>query len=172
MLHKENLDQTLAHFDIEKSFSEDARQRLNRAWEHLPAWPDVANGMQLLRSFGFVAPCSNGSIALSIRLARFAGFSWDTVLGAEVARNYKPKSEVYRAAVNALALKPEEVVMVAAHNDDLEAASKEGLQTAFFPRVREYGPDQAKDHKAEKNWTYVATDLLDLASQICSERRA
>ena len=37
-----------------------------------------------------IAPCSNGHIAQSVDLARHAGLPWDAILGAEIARAYKP----------------------------------------------------------------------------------
>lgn len=169
ILHRENLDETLAAFGIEEAFDAAARAELNHAWESLSPWPDVIEGLDRLRHFGFLAPCSNGSVALSVRLARFAGFQWDAIVGAETARDYKPKPEVYRASVGALGLSPDQVVMVAAHNGDLAAAAREGLQTAFFPRPTEHGPGQSEDLTAEGDWTYLARDLVDLVEQIEEE---
>lgn len=168
VLHRENLDETLAAFGIDVAFDHDARDMLNRAWERLPPWPDVARGMDRLRPLGFLAPCSNGSVALSVRLARFAGLQWDAILGAETAQAYKPTLDVYRRSVQALGLPAHRVVMVAAHNADLEAAREAGLETAFFPRPSEHGPGQTKDLTAEGDWTYVAHDLLDLAQQVAA----
>ncbi|MDX8354539.1 haloacid dehalogenase type II [Cognatiyoonia sp. IB215182] len=166
ILHRENLDETLTIFGLSEAFDETARIALNHAWECLPPWPDVRDGMDQLRPFGFLAPCSNGSVALSVCLARFAGFQWDTIVGAETAQSYKPDLEVYRASAQALGLRPDQVVMVAAHNSDLAAAAEAGLQTAFFPRPSEHGPGQTTDLTAEGDWTYVARDLVDLAGQI------
>jgi len=36
ILHRENLDETLAHFDIADAFDDRARADLNQAWEKLP----------------------------------------------------------------------------------------------------------------------------------------
>ena len=80
-----------------------------------------------------------------VGLARHAGLPWDAVLGAEIARAYKPQPEVYLRSVEALGLRPEEVTMVAAHNGDLEAAAACGLGTAFVARPAEHGPGQ--DHR-------------------------
>ncbi|TBN41084.1 haloacid dehalogenase type II [Paracoccus subflavus] len=166
LLHRENLDQTLTAMGIADAFDEAARNALNRAWECLPPWPDVHQGMDRLRPFGLLAPCSNASIALSARLARFAGLRWDAVLGAEIAQDYKPRPEVYLAAARAFGLGPEQVVMVAAHNRDLAAARAAGLGTAFFARPTEYGPGQDRDLKPEEDWDLVARDLADLAGQV------
>lgn len=169
ILHRENLDATLTAFGLDEVFDDAARRDLSHAWERLPPWPDVHDGLQRLRPFGLLAPCSNASVALSVRLARFAGLQWDTIVGAETARGYKPDLAVYRTSVQALGLRPDQVVMVAAHNGDLAAAAAVGLQTAFFSRPSEHGPGQTKDLTAEGDWTYTARDLIDLAAQVAAE---
>ena len=69
-------------------------------------------------------------------------------------------------AARLLGLRPEQVMMVAAHNNDLAAAQKHGLKTAFVPRVTEYGPLQDKDFKADGDWDVVAADFNDLAARM------
>lgn len=166
ILHRENLDETLTAFGIEAEFDDEARVELNHAWEHLPPWPDVAEGMDRLRRFGLLGPCSNASVALSVRLARFAGLQWDAIVGAETAQAYKPALEVYKRSARTLGLPTNHIVMVAAHNVDLAAAADAGLQTAFIPRLSEHGPGQTNDLTAEGDWSYVAQDLVHLAEQI------
>ncbi|HEU0221275.1 MAG TPA: HAD-IA family hydrolase, partial [Paracoccaceae bacterium] len=136
------------------------------AWERLPPWPDVPPGLARLRSRFLLAPCSNGSIALMARLARFAGLSWDCILGADIARSYKPNPLVYLASCAALRLPPARVMMVAAHNGDLEAARAAGLRTGFFPRPAEHGTGQTTDLAPSQPWHVVASDLLDLAGKL------
>ena len=165
-LHRENLDIVLDRFGISDQFDEPARQALNHAWEKLPPWTDVVSGLNAIRKNAIIAPCSNGSIALMVRLAKHAGLSWDCILGAAIARDYKPKRHVYLASCAALRLDPVEVMMVAAHNDDLHAAASCGLQTAFIPRPAEYGPEQTTDLAPSGNWTIVARDVEHLAAQL------
>ena len=95
-LHRENLDETLQVFGIGDAFDHQAREDLSSAWERLPPWPDVCAGMARLQPLGFLAPCSNASIAMSVRMARYADFRWDAICGAELARDYKPSPSVYR----------------------------------------------------------------------------
>jgi 2-haloacid dehalogenase len=78
-------------------------------------------------------------------LARRNGWHWDAILGAEHARDYKPKLEVYRAAADAFDCAPGEVMMVAAHSSDLEAAARAGLRTAFIARPDEFGPGRGEN---------------------------
>ena len=166
VLHRENLDATLAEFGLDDAVKDAGRARLNRAWETLPPWPDAMPGLEALRSRYLIAPCSNGSIALMARLARSAGLPWDAIVGADIARAYKPQAAVYSASAEALGLAPEAVMMVAAHNFDLAAAREAGLKTALIPRPDEYGPTGAPDLAPSDDWEAVAPDFLALARQL------
>jgi 2-haloacid dehalogenase len=159
-LHLENLHR------VAESFGVAAPDSLNAAWEKLDPWPDVVPGLERLKKTHIIAPCSNGSIALMTRLAKYAGLPWDCILGAEIARDYKPKSQVYLASCAALRLEPREVMMVAAHNDDLAAARDAGLATGFVPRPAEHGPDQTTDLAPSSDWDLVAGDFEDLARHV------
>ena len=164
-LHLENLRIVADRFGVT------ADDALNTAWEKLDPWPDVVAGLTALRVHGLIAPCSNGSIALMSRLARYGGLPWDTILGAEIAKDYKPKPQVYLASCAAFRLPPEAVTMVAAHNNDLVAARACGLKTAFVPRPTEHGPAQTTDLAPSSDWDYVARDFLDFAKMIADEPR-
>ena len=166
LLHRENLDATLAEFGLAAALEEPDRAALNRAWEKLPPWPDVVAGLTALKKPHAIATCSNGSIALMTWLAKYGGLPWDAILGAEIARDYKPQPAVYLASAAALGLPPEEVMMVAAHNSDLAAARALGLKTAFLPRPTEYGPGQTTDLEATEGWDVVAADLIDLGRRM------
>ena len=166
ILHRENLEATLADFDLSDALDEAERAELNRAGEKLPPWPDSVGGLTALKARYAIAPCSNGSIALMTWLARYGGLPWDAILGADIARAYKPQPETYLASAAALGLTPSEVIMVAAHNSDLEAARAVGLKTAFVPRPSEHGPGQASDLEPTSEWDVVAVDLMDLAGRL------
>ena len=161
VLHIENLDKTLSHFGISELFSTDERMKMSKYWEQLSPWQDSVEGLCALKTHTIIAPCSNGSISLMARLAKFADLPWDSILGAEIAGNYKPDPSVYLASCEALQLDPRHVLMVAAHNDDLHAARKVGLQTAFVHRPTEYGPNQTKDLEPNGNWDLVLDSLAD-----------
>ena len=141
-LHRRNLDRVLLRFDLPAD--EATCAHLNLAWHRLDAWPDVTPALQRLRRRFLLAPCSNGNISLMADLARRNGWHWDAILGAEIARDYKPKPEVYRAACDAFDCAPHEVLMVAAHSSDLEAAAQAGLCTAFVARPDEHGPGRGE----------------------------
>jgi len=83
-----------------------------------------------------------------------------------VARHYKPQREAYIGTAEYLGLEPSELMLVAAHNGDLEAAQSFGLRTAFVPRPTEHGPGQTTDLAPTGNWDVVATDFVDLAMKM------
>lgn len=160
LLHLENLHLVAERFGVS------APDSLNAAWERLDPWADVVPGLTALKKRHIIAPCSNGSIALMTRLGKYAKLPWDCILGAEIAQDYKPKPAVYISCCKALQLDPSEVMMVAAHNDDLHAARAVGLQTAFVARPTEHGPNQTTDLVAESDWTIVAADFLELDDKL------
>ena len=139
MLHRRNLDAVIHQFGL-SDIDEATRVDLNLAWHRLDAWPDVAPGLVRLRTRYRLAPCSNGNVSLMVDLARRNGFIWDAVLGAEYARDYKPKPVVYLSAADAFDCTPAQTMMVAAHSSDLAAAAAAGLRTAFIARPDEHGP--------------------------------
>lgn len=166
-LHRENLMAVLAATGNASVFEPDEIIALARAWERLDPWPDVPAGLLRLKDRAIIAACSNGSIALMTRLARHARLPWDCILGADIARGYKPQPEVYLAACAALRLEPGRVMMVAAHEDDLAAARAVGLATAFVPRPDEHGPVQRPGAAAPAgDWDVVAADLHALAEAL------
>jgi 2-haloacid dehalogenase len=164
VLHREALDAVLAELGL--GLGEAERDALTLAWHRLDPWPDVVAGLTRLKRRYVIAPCSNGHIAQSVNLARHAGLPWDAILGAEIARAYKPDPVVYRASVAALGIEPDEAMMVAAHNGDLHAAAECGLRTAFVARPREYGPGQRTDLRADGKVDVEAGDFEALAGAL------
>jgi 2-haloacid dehalogenase len=164
-LHRMTLDTVLATFGI-KGLSDAEADALNRAWHRLQPWPDAVGGLTRLKSRFIIAPLSNGNVSLMTNMAKHAGLPWDCILGAELARRYKPDPEVYQSAADFLDLAPAEVMMVAAHSGDLTAAGKVGLKTAFVPRPLEFGPKGKAELKAASPVDITATDFNDLASRL------
>jgi 2-haloacid dehalogenase len=136
VLHRRGLQKILARFELEK-LDADQLDQLTLAWHRLDAWPDVSAGLARLRGRFLIAPVSNGNVAIMSDLARRNDFHWDAILGADLARDFKPKASVYLAAADAFNLKPGECMMCAAHSGDLDAAAQNGLQTAFIARPEE-----------------------------------
>ena len=164
VLHREALDDVLDELRVD--MPADERDRFAFVWHRLDPWPDTVEGLTRVKREHIIAPVSNGHIALIVDMARHAGLPWDAVLGAELARAYKPAPEVYLASVAALGLEPHDAAMVAAHNGDLEAAQALGFKTAFVRRPTEHGPGQTTDLEPAGEYDLVAEDLIDLAQQL------
>ncbi len=164
VLHRRNLDVILKAFGFE-AVDEPTRVRLNSAWHRLDAWPDVASGLARLRAKYRLAPCSNGNISLMVDLARRNAFPWDAIVGAELARDYKPTPAVYLSAAAAFDCAPGEAMMVAAHSSDLAAASAVGLRTAFIARPDEHGAGKGES-AAKVPVDVSAASLLELSDRL------
>lgn len=166
LLHRENLEAVLPEFGIDLAAVPPSQlDALNLAWRRLDPWPDTVPGLTRLKRRFIIAPLSNGNIRLMLDMAKRAGLPWDAILGAEIAQAYKPSPEAYLHNVETLMLKPQQVCLVAAHNDDLAAARRCGLRTAFIPRPTEHGPRQTTDLEPQEDWDMIARDLEDLARQ-------
>ena len=167
VLHRENLEAMLPEFGIEPGRVPTTElDDLTLAWHRLDPWPDVVAGLTRLKAGLIIAPLSNGNIILMVDVAKRAGLPWDAILGAEISRAYKPAPEAYLRTADALALRPSQVCLVAAHNGDLAAARSCGLGTAFVPRPTEHGPGQSTDLRAEQAWDAVADDFVALAASM------
>jgi 2-haloacid dehalogenase len=164
VLHRRNLDEVLDAQGL-AHVAPPVRDALVLAWHRLDAWPDVGAALARLRGRFRIAPCSNGNIALMVDLARRNGWHWDAVLGADVARDYKPKPAVYLASAAAFGCAPHEVLMVAAHSADLAAAARAGLRTAFIARPDEKGPGRGET-AATVPVDFEAGDLAALAQRL------
>jgi 2-haloacid dehalogenase len=164
-LHRENLRVVLDEFGL-AGLDESEIEHLNRVWHRLDPWPDAREGLARLRRRLILATLSNGNVALLVNMARHAGLPWDAILGAEVARAYKPLPEAYLTTADLLGLQPKQCMMVAAHNADLVAAGALGFRTAFVARPTEHGPLQTSDLRAEHPFDVVAVDFRDLADRL------
>jgi 2-haloacid dehalogenase len=164
LLHRRNLDRILPRFGV-SGLPEDTARKLNLAWHRLDAWPDVPRGLARLNARFMLAPVSNGNISLQVDLARRNNLSWDAILGAETAGDYKPKPRVYLSACEAFDLPPDACMMVAAHTNDLLAAAKCGLRTAHIARPDERGVGRG-EARPQTPVDVAAHDVEDLAAKL------
>ena len=164
-LHRMILDDLLAKFGI-RGLKEEEIVNFNHAWHRLSPWPDAKAGLGKLKRRHVIATLSNGNVALLVNMAKNAGLPWDCILSAELVRHYKPDPETYLGAADLLGVRPDELMMVAAHKDDLHAARACGLKTAFVARPREYGPGRQADVSRDPAFDVHARDFNDLARQL------
>jgi 2-haloacid dehalogenase len=166
-LHRMILDDLLKEYKIE-GLSEEEKVNWAHVWRRLKPWPDSVEGLTRLKKKFIISPMSNGNVALMTNLAKFGGLPWDAILGSDLVQHYKPDREMYLSAPFYLDLKPEEVMICAAHTSDLEAARRYGLRTGFVYRPNEYGngpvgiPNKAKPG----DFDVVSVSIVDLAKQM------
>jgi 2-haloacid dehalogenase len=166
-LHRASLDEVLARFGMDGLGPAD-RERLNLAWHRLRPWPDAVEGLRRLRRRHVLSTLSNGNVALLVDLARFGDLPFDCILSAELCRAYKPDPRTYRMVPELLRLRPEQVMMVAAHASDLRAAARHGLRTAFVHRPFEWGRSAGAGGEGSPvdRFDVVAEDFVDLAARL------
>jgi 2-haloacid dehalogenase len=164
-LHRASLEQILTQFKIE-GLSRDEINHFNRVWHRLKPWQDSVAGLRRLKTRFVITTLSNGNTSLLTNMSKHAGLPWDCILSAENARHYKPDPEIYRLVPDLFDLKPDQVMLVAAHENDLQAAKTHGLRTAFVHRPLEHGPGKASSIPPAGKYDFVAKDFLDLADQL------
>jgi 2-haloacid dehalogenase len=164
-LHRQILDGLVPRFGLQ-ALGEPELARLNRVWHRLMPWPDAVGGLNRLRARFAVSTLSNGNVSLLVDMARNAGLPWDCVLSGELVRRYKPDPEVYLMAARLLGCAPHELMLVAAHVDDLRGAQACGLRTAYVHRALEFGPDAPPRPARPAGFDLLASDFLDLAHQL------
>lgn len=162
VLHRMILDELVDRFALKK-LSEADKVQLNKVWHRLRPWTDAVRGLKRLKNGVIIGTLSNGNVSLLANMAKFSKLPWDVIFSAELFRHYKPDPETYLGAAELLGLKPSQLMLVAAHKDDLLAARKCGLATAFVPRPREHGPGVAGDHSHDKRFTLNADSFIELA---------
>jgi len=164
-LHKESLVKIINEMHIQ-GIKEDDLDEMTLYWHNLDQWSDVEDGLNKLRSNFTLSTLSNGGTQLLTNLSNINNFKWDNIFSAEGFKCYKPDPRTYLGASDRLGHNPNEVLMVAAHNQDLQAAKLCGLMTAFVSRPTEYGKNQDFDLKADENIDISATDFIDLSNKI------
>jgi 2-haloacid dehalogenase len=164
-LHRMILDEILAKFGL-ADMDEAMRRHLNLAWHRLDPWPDTIEGLQRLKSKFTICTLSNGNLGLLANMAKRAGLPWDLILSAEVFRHYKPDPQAYLGVCEVFDIEPQQMMLVAAHQDDLAAARACGCRAAYVERKYEFGPTLPKDVSPDPVNDFHATDFLDLARQL------
>ena len=164
-LHRMILDELLPRFGL-NTLTEAQKQHLNKVWHRLDPWPDTVAGLTRLKTRHTICSLSNGNIGLLTNMAKRAGLPWDCVLSAEVFRAYKPDPATYLGVARVFDVAPSDVMLVAAHQDDLAAARECGLRTAYIERPLEFGAKHPKDVSPDAANTFHAKSLVHLAEQL------
>ncbi|CAM1510932.1 Fc.00g084450.m01.CDS01 [Cosmosporella sp. VM-42] len=144
-LNPEDIDTTLARVleavlnespDHKSLLDSDTKRRMIEAWHSQPAWPEVQEAIRTVREdLGLeVFVHANGTTRLQLDLSRSSGLSFNMLFSSQLLGCYKPSPDAYNNALDLVKLKPEEVVLVAAHAYDLRGAQNVGLKTIYIHR--------------------------------------
>lgn len=165
-MYLERMNQVLPDFGLDR-LTEAQKQKILHLWLKIDPWPDAVEGLTRLARKYTLVTLSNGSFSWLTAIAKHGRLPFDAILTAENAAVYKPHPRAYLTAIRLMGMEktPDQCMLTACHNYDLEAARSHGMKTSFLPR-KEYGPDQEADQTPESDWEVVSTDLLDMAKRM------
>ena len=166
VLHRMQLDHMLEARGLSSQLTEEEKGHFNKVWHRLMPWPDSIPGLTRLRAKFLIAPFSNGNFALMTNMAKLIGLPWDCILSAELTRIYKPDTRTYPLICELLGIPPDQVMMVAAHFDDLDAARSVGLRTGFVYRPMEFGEARKADQDTGRGYDVSALSFIELAEMM------
>jgi len=164
-VHREVLDELLGEAAI-AGFSDTDRRAISARWHALDAWPDFAPALVRLRQRYICVSFTILSLALVVDVSRRNAIDWDAVITCEMLGVYKPQPEAYRRTAQFLQTAPGDILMVACHNFDLDAARGEGYRTAFVRRPAEWGPSGPPDPNPNSATDLVVSGFAELADRL------
>ncbi|MEO8203052.1 MAG: haloacid dehalogenase type II [Betaproteobacteria bacterium] len=166
-VHRTMLDAVIADHKLD-ALDEADRDAIWRTWHALDAWPDFAPALADLRKRYVVASFTLLTTSLVIDVSRKNGFDWDAIISCEMFGIYKTRPEAYQRAAKLLQLQPGEIMMVACHNFDLNAALACGYKTAFVRRPTEWGSEGPPDPVPNPAHTLVVDTFPELAKLLAT----
>jgi 2-haloacid dehalogenase len=164
-VHRDVLDELLGEAAIDAFLPEDRRTVAQR-WHDLAAWPDFVPALTRLRPRYVCVSFTILSLSLVIDVSRRNLITWDAVIPCEMLSVYKTRPEAYQLAAKFLGVPPGEMLMVACHNFDLDAARGQGYRTAFVRRPDEWGPSGPPDPVPNPAADLVVAGFAELAERL------
>ncbi len=148
------------------------RARLIRSWHTQRAWPDVAAALARLAAQDEPRPelfvHGNGTTRLQLDLVRASGLGahFAMLFSSELLGVYKPDRRAYDKALELVRVRPEEVVMVAAHAFDLRGAKAVGMKTVY---IRRWTDDIDEDMENVSSEVDVFLENMDTLPEIIAK---
>jgi 2-haloacid dehalogenase len=128
----------------------------------LDPWPDSPDALESLSRHHPVVALTNGSFPQMVDTFVHAGLRWSLVLSADLVQTFKPAAAMYRLPADYLGIPTHQMLFVAAHPWDLDAAAEQGYRTAL---IRRPGTDDANDDRFDLS---VAT-IGDVAELVAAD---
>jgi 2-haloacid dehalogenase len=164
--HRMSLDELCAENGLDV-FSEEDRRAIWWDRAHtLRCWPDFPATLPRLREKFICASFTILSFRIIIDTARRNGLSWDAVISCEAIGKYKILPEAYQGCAKFLQLDVGEILMVACHNFDLDAAKAVGFKTAFVRRPDEWGAEGPPDPDPNPQHDIIVDTFPELAEAL------
>lgn len=164
-VHRTELDGVLALHGLQ-AFTAQDRWQIQRAWYGLNTWPDFPAALNRLKRKYPVVSFTMLPLAMVVAVSRRNDIDWDAVISCEMIGVYKPQPEAYARTAAWLGLAPAQILMVACHNFDLNAARASGYRTAFVRRPKEWGSAGPPDPHPHPDCSLVVDDFPELARRL------
>ena len=150
---------------LKKSIDDKEKKEALAPMKELSAYPDVANGLKILRQNGFrLATLTNSPATTLAAQLKYAGLTeyFEATLSVDTIKKYKPALETYKWATEQLSVNVSEAMLVAAHGWDIAGALQAGLQAAFIER------EGQSLYPLAFNPQFAGKDLIEVANKIIS----
>jgi 2-haloacid dehalogenase len=164
-VHREVLEELCREQNL-AVFSDEDRAAIASRWHQLDAWPDFAPALARMRRRYPCVSFTILSLSLVVDVSRRNAIDWDAVIACEMLGVYKTQPAAYQRAARLLQVAPAEILMIACHNFDLDAARGEGYRTAFIRRPDEWGPAGPPDPVPNAATDIVADGFAELAAHL------
>jgi len=164
-VHRTALDEVLTRYGLQQ-FNDQERWQIFHAWRELLAWPDFPAALARIRQKCPAISFTMLLLSLVLDVSRVNNLSWDAVISCEMIGVYKPNAQAYLKAAQWLCMEPTEILMVACHNFDLNAARACGFKTAFVRRPDEWGPEGPPDPTPHPDCDLVVDGFDSLAKHL------
>lgn len=123
---------------LQINLTSDKRKELMGSYLELRAWPDVSSALKSLQNAGvrlaFLSNATPNILDAGIRNSRLESV-FEHVLSTDKIRTYKPDPRAYQMAIDALAVRKEEVLFVAFAGWDAAGAKAFGYPTFWVNRL-------------------------------------
>ena len=160
--HKFILLELINEHNLTKFTEKDINYIAYEAPHNFKCWSDFPETLPKLRETHIVCSFTILSYRIIIDTARKNGLAWDAVFSCEGIKKYKLLPEAYQTVAQNLQLEPEQCLMVACHNFDLDAAKSVGFKTAFVRRPDEWGAEGPPDPTPNPDHDIIVDNFPDL----------
>jgi 2-haloacid dehalogenase len=142
--------------------SDDEADAVIERMKQLPAHPDAAPALEMLRDYNLAA-LTNSTLEVATAQLDNAGLSFDAILSADQVQALKPRPEPYHLVARHFDTEPAEVTLVAAHAWDISGALAAGCKAAFVRR-----PGKSLSPVGDQP-DIVGDDLVQVAEKIAAQ---